>query len=260
MAMSSSTSGDTNTAANEVWAPVPGIERRLPHEPMDTGLGAQPSVGVLSLEAHGGALDARHVPFGHLDQLGRESPSLAPSAGTSETASRPSPAPRCRRSRPGCRETRWMDPSRRRTSGGTRGRRADRQARLRPCRPRLRSRRRIPLRPGRGASRRPRGRSRGDRSPRRSARAPRALGRAPAPWAGSFQTSGDSSSRPTSSSFSRRVSMSKIPPSGIETPSHVLDAGMDCVSFFHGETLRENDRYVQSTREYKRRRMVLQRR
>ena len=77
---------------------------------------------------------------------------------------------------------------------------------------------------------------------------------------GSLQTSGNSSSRSTSSSFSRRVPMSKIPPQGIETPSHVLDASMDCVGFFHGETLREwRSTVALRARLRTRRRMVLQR-
>ena len=57
---------------------MPGIEGRLAHQPMDAGLGAQPPVGVFPLEPYGGALDARHLRFGHLDQLRVESPPLAP--------------------------------------------------------------------------------------------------------------------------------------------------------------------------------------
>ena len=53
--------------------------------------------------------------------------------------------------------------------------------------------------------------------------------------AGTLQTSGSSSSRSTSSSLSRRVSMSKIPPQGVETPSHVPDANVNDIGFFHGE-------------------------
>ena len=59
-------------------AAVPGIEGRLPHEPVDPALGAQPPVGVVAGETDGGALDARHFPRRHLDQLGLEPPALAP--------------------------------------------------------------------------------------------------------------------------------------------------------------------------------------
>ena len=56
---------------------------------MHAALGAQPTVGVLPLEAYGGALDAGHLPFGHLDQLGCEPPPLAPAQVHAEQHLRP---------------------------------------------------------------------------------------------------------------------------------------------------------------------------
>ena len=51
MLMSSSTSGETNTDANEVCRRAFGIERRLAHQAVHAGLGAQPAVGILAREA-----------------------------------------------------------------------------------------------------------------------------------------------------------------------------------------------------------------
>ena len=59
-------------------APVTGIEGRLAHQAVHAGLGAQPPEGVLSLEFHRGALDARHLTAGHLDQFSVETPGFSP--------------------------------------------------------------------------------------------------------------------------------------------------------------------------------------
>ena len=70
-------------------APVPGVERRLPHQPVHAGLGAQPTVGVFPLETYGGALDAGHLSVGHLDQIGLESAPLTPAQVHAEQHPRP---------------------------------------------------------------------------------------------------------------------------------------------------------------------------
>jgi hypothetical protein len=59
-------------------AAVAGIKGRLAHQAMDTGLGAQPAVGVIALEMDGGALDTRHFTGGDLDEFGLEATALAP--------------------------------------------------------------------------------------------------------------------------------------------------------------------------------------
>src|SRR6185295_5060781 len=62
ISMVSSTSGYTNTLA---------------HEAMDAGLGAQVPVGVIAGHLEGGALDARHLARGILEQVDLPAPALA---------------------------------------------------------------------------------------------------------------------------------------------------------------------------------------
>ena len=59
--------------------PMSGVERRLPHQAVYAGLGAQPSVGVLPGESDRGALDTGHLGLRNLDQLGVEPAPLPPS-------------------------------------------------------------------------------------------------------------------------------------------------------------------------------------
>ena len=59
-------------------AATAGVERALAHQAVHADLGAQPAVGVLALEAHGGGLDAGHVAVGGFHQLGLEAVRLAP--------------------------------------------------------------------------------------------------------------------------------------------------------------------------------------
>jgi hypothetical protein len=56
--------GETGVAA------VVRIERRLAHQPMHAGFGLQPAVGVVALDAEGGALDAGHFAAADFQQLG----------------------------------------------------------------------------------------------------------------------------------------------------------------------------------------------
>ncbi len=59
-------------------APVARIEGRFTHQPVHADLGAQPTEGIVAVELDGCALDARHLAWGDLDQLGPETPSLPP--------------------------------------------------------------------------------------------------------------------------------------------------------------------------------------
>ena len=59
-------------------APIAGIERRLAHQPVDPGFGAQPAVGVVAAELDRRALDAGHVAPGHLHKIGSETALLPP--------------------------------------------------------------------------------------------------------------------------------------------------------------------------------------
>ena len=78
MSMSSSISGETNTEANEVCRRAFGIERRLAHQAMHAGLGAQPAVRVVAGEVDARALDARDFAVADVDDLGLEAALLAP--------------------------------------------------------------------------------------------------------------------------------------------------------------------------------------
>src|SRR5690606_32769020 len=51
---------------------VAGIVRAFAHQAVHADLGAQPAVGVLALDVHGGALDTRHFAFGQLHDGGVE--------------------------------------------------------------------------------------------------------------------------------------------------------------------------------------------
>ena len=100
------------------------IERRLAHEAMHAGLRAQPAVRILAANVNRRALDARDVAgrlFEHVDGI---TPCAPPTSDTCATASRPSPALRCRPRRPARRGTRCASPSCPRTCGGTRAARA----------------------------------------------------------------------------------------------------------------------------------------
>ena len=94
---------------------VAGIERRLAHQAVHAGFGAQPTVGVRTVDFDRRALDARDFAGALVDHLGRRIRGCRPSAGTCAAASTPSPALRCRRRPPGCRGRRRANPSRRGT-------------------------------------------------------------------------------------------------------------------------------------------------
>ena len=53
-------------------AAIAGIERRLAHQPMHAGLGAQPAIGVVALDLDGGALHARDFARLRIDDFGVE--------------------------------------------------------------------------------------------------------------------------------------------------------------------------------------------
>ncbi len=59
-------------------AAVAGVERRLAHQAMHAGLGAQPAVGVLALELDRGALDAGDLARAGIDHLAGEAARGAP--------------------------------------------------------------------------------------------------------------------------------------------------------------------------------------
>ena len=59
-------------------AAAAGIERALAHQPVHTGFGTQPTVGVLAFETDSGRLDAGHIAGGGFHQLGLETVGLAP--------------------------------------------------------------------------------------------------------------------------------------------------------------------------------------
>ena len=54
------------------------IERRLAHQPVHAGLGAQPAEGVVTLHPDRRALDARDLAGRHLDELALEAAPLGP--------------------------------------------------------------------------------------------------------------------------------------------------------------------------------------
>ncbi len=101
-------------------AAIARIERALAHQPVHAGLGAQPAIGVVALERDRALLMPATSPALESMHLGLEAALLRPSAGTCASASAPSPALRCRRRRPGCRDRRCAHPSRRGTCAGTR--------------------------------------------------------------------------------------------------------------------------------------------
>ena len=53
---------------------------RDPHEPVNTGLGLQPAIGVVTLNAHGNGFDPRLFAGAFLDHLQLETATLAPAA------------------------------------------------------------------------------------------------------------------------------------------------------------------------------------
>jgi len=55
-----------------------GVERALAHQAVHADLGAQPAEGVLTLDVHGGALDAGDFTFGQLDDGGVEATLVGP--------------------------------------------------------------------------------------------------------------------------------------------------------------------------------------
>src|SRR5690606_26040834 len=70
-------------------AAVAGVERRLAHQPVHAGLGAQPAVGILAGELHRGALAAGDFARRSLDDLGVETVLLAPAQIHSQQHFRP---------------------------------------------------------------------------------------------------------------------------------------------------------------------------
>jgi hypothetical protein len=59
-------------------APVLGVERADPDEPVDTPLGTQPAVGATGLDCQGDALEAGRLAFLLVDDLGVEAMALGP--------------------------------------------------------------------------------------------------------------------------------------------------------------------------------------
>ena len=59
-------------------ASIARVERRLAHQPVHAGLGAQPAVGVLTDDVHGRTLHAGNLAGGRLDDLGLEIVRLGP--------------------------------------------------------------------------------------------------------------------------------------------------------------------------------------
>jgi hypothetical protein len=59
-------------------AAVVGIEGRLAHQAVHAGLGLEPAIGVIALDAHGGRLDAGHFAAADFHQLGLPAARLAP--------------------------------------------------------------------------------------------------------------------------------------------------------------------------------------
>ena len=95
--------------------PVAGIERRLAHQPVHAGLGAQPAVRVVAVDLDRGALDAGDFARTLVDHGRREAARVGPAQVHAQQHLRPSPGPRCRLRPPGCRGTRRAGPSRRET-------------------------------------------------------------------------------------------------------------------------------------------------
>ena len=70
MSPASSSTGITSTRANDVLAPVAGVERRLANQPMHAALGLEIAVGKVALDLHRGALDAGLFTGRHVDDRG----------------------------------------------------------------------------------------------------------------------------------------------------------------------------------------------
>ena len=86
--------------AGERGVPALGlVEGRDAHQAMHADLAGQQAVGVFAVDAEGRRLDARLVARLIFVELRLRSPGARPSAGTCASASRPSPATRCRRRR-----------------------------------------------------------------------------------------------------------------------------------------------------------------
>ena len=78
MVMSSSISAETKTDAKEVWRRLPASKGDLRTSRCNAGLGTQPAVGEVAAELDRRALDAGHLARRDLDQIGAETPLLAP--------------------------------------------------------------------------------------------------------------------------------------------------------------------------------------
>ena len=74
----SSTTGATSTPGERRLAPVGGVERGEPHEPVHALLGGVQAVGVLALGAERRRLDAGLLPRARLEQLDLEAAPLGP--------------------------------------------------------------------------------------------------------------------------------------------------------------------------------------
>src|SRR5580698_8530748 len=70
-------------------APITRIERRLAHQAVHTGLGAQPAIGVLALYRDAGALDAGDFPGTAVDDFTGEAARSAPAQVHSQQHLRP---------------------------------------------------------------------------------------------------------------------------------------------------------------------------
>ena len=97
ISMSSSISGQAKTEANEVCRRGVRVEGADAHQSMHADLGGQVAVGVLALDQHGGALDARLLAGLDVGDVALEAPAVAPAQVHAQQHLRPVLALRCRR-------------------------------------------------------------------------------------------------------------------------------------------------------------------